>query len=277
MIIKLYKQMTKIKVHAEKNCRKILRPESDFSPTIQMWYDRIHAYLQLIRLREGKAKNDGNILRFARRQHIPTPDLLTMEELKDGLQLARIRKADLRKQAKGLRKVHLRDCLIDAQTKRQHKRVTAIRQRCNREESKRMWYLIKRTVKDPSNPSVLRVQRVVNGEVKEYVVQEDVEQAIQIGFSLGRELNPEPHLRSCFTRAATLASSFVRTASDGTEIPVRSYAANDASQRAAKSVCTRRYSTARRTDASTNSVSVSPAFSEGMMMEACDRVATSGA
>ena len=102
-----------------------------------------------------------------------------MDELKDGLQLARIRKADLRKQAKGLRKVHLRDCLIDAQTKRQHKRVAAIKQKCNREESKRMWYLIKWTVKDPHSPSVLRVQRVVNGEVKEYVVQEDVEQAIQ--------------------------------------------------------------------------------------------------
>ena len=102
-----------------------------------------------------------------------------MEELKDGLQLARIRKADLHKQAKGLRKVHLRDCLIDAQTKRQHKRVAAIRQKCNREESKRMWYLIKRTVKDPTNPSVLKVQRVVDGEVKDYVVQEDVEQAIQ--------------------------------------------------------------------------------------------------
>ncbi len=36
-----------------------------------------------------------------------------MEELKDGLQYARIRKANLRKQAKGLRQVYLRDCLID--------------------------------------------------------------------------------------------------------------------------------------------------------------------
>ena len=179
MITKLYKQMTEIRVHAEKKCRKILRPESDYSPTIQMWYDRIHAYLQLIRLQEGKAKNAGNILRFARRQHIPSPEQLTMEELKDGLQLARIRKAELRTHAKGLRKVHLRDCLIDAQTKRQHKRVAAIKQKCNREESKRMWYLIKRTVKDPASPSVLKVQRVVNGNVEEYTVQEDVEQAIQ--------------------------------------------------------------------------------------------------
>ncbi len=34
MIIKLYKQMTEIRIHAEKKCRKILRPESDFSPTV---------------------------------------------------------------------------------------------------------------------------------------------------------------------------------------------------------------------------------------------------
>jgi hypothetical protein len=39
--------------------------------------------------------------------------------------------------------------------------------------------LIKRTVKDPQSSSMLWVQMVVNGEVKEYVVQEDIEQAIQ--------------------------------------------------------------------------------------------------
>ncbi len=48
MIIKLYRQMTEIRIHAEKRCRKILQPDSVYSPTIQMWYDQIHAYLQLI-------------------------------------------------------------------------------------------------------------------------------------------------------------------------------------------------------------------------------------
>jgi hypothetical protein len=42
-----------------------------------------------------------------------------------------------------------------------------------------MWYLVKRTVKDPHSPSILRVQRVIEEEVKEYTIQEDVEQAIQ--------------------------------------------------------------------------------------------------
>jgi hypothetical protein len=90
MIIKLYSQMTEIRVHAEKKCRKILRPDCDYSQTIQMWYDRIHAYLQLIRLKEGKAKNSGNIIRFAKRTNIQLPEVLTMEELKDGLRYCRI-------------------------------------------------------------------------------------------------------------------------------------------------------------------------------------------
>jgi hypothetical protein len=42
-----------------------------------------------------------------------------------------------------------------------------------------MWYLIKRTVKDPHSPSVLKVQRVLGSEPKEYLIQEDVENSIQ--------------------------------------------------------------------------------------------------
>jgi hypothetical protein len=94
--------MTEIRVHAEKKCRKVLQPKCDYSPTVQMWYDRIHAYLQLIRMKEGKTKNNGNIVRFAARTHIQDPGNLTMEELKDGLRFCRIRKAELCQQAKGL-------------------------------------------------------------------------------------------------------------------------------------------------------------------------------
>jgi hypothetical protein len=179
MIIKLYKQMTEIRIHAEKNCRKILRPNNDFSPTIQMWYDRIHTYLQLIRMKEGKTNNTGNILQFAPRQHINNPEGLTMEELQDGLQFTRIRRADLRKQAKGLRKTHLRDCLVDSMEKKQKKCMAAMKQIINREESKRMWYLIKQTVRDLQSPSILKVQRVINGKTQEYEIQEDIENAIQ--------------------------------------------------------------------------------------------------
>jgi len=95
MIIKLYKQMTEIRIHAEKKCRKIFQPDSDYSPTVQMWYNRIHVYLQLIRLKEGNAKNVGNIICFAIRTNIQSPKKLTMEELKDGLRYCQILKAEL--------------------------------------------------------------------------------------------------------------------------------------------------------------------------------------
>ncbi len=180
--------MTEIRIHAEKKCRKILRPDSNYSPTVQMWYNSIHAYLQLIRMKEGKTKNVGNIIRFAVCTNTQDPGKLAMEELKDGLRYCQIQKAELRKQAKGLRKVRLRDCLIDAQTKKQHMRVRNIKQTMNQEESKQMWHVIKRTVKDPHSPSMLKVQRVLGRETKEYIVQEDVENAIQreceIRFSL---------------------------------------------------------------------------------------------
>ncbi len=64
-------------------------------------------------------------------------------------------------------------------TKKQYKRVATKKQKCNQKESKCMWFLIKRRVKDPHSPSMLRVQRVVDGEVKEYTDQNEVENAIQ--------------------------------------------------------------------------------------------------
>jgi hypothetical protein len=54
-------------------------------------------------------------------------------------------------------------------------------------------------------------------------IQQEVEQAIQIGIGLWRELDSERHLQSCFTRAATLASSFDNTTSDGMETPVQAF------------------------------------------------------
>ena len=37
MVIELNKQMTEIRTHAEKNFWKLLRPDNNFSPTIQLW------------------------------------------------------------------------------------------------------------------------------------------------------------------------------------------------------------------------------------------------
>ena len=114
-----FQQMDEIRVHAEKKCRKFLTPAAEYSPVIQHWYERTHTYMDLLKLKQGTHKymNKGNVRRNAKRRDIKNPASLTVEEIQDALRYCRIRVSDLRKQAKSLRKVHLRNCLVAAQEK----------------------------------------------------------------------------------------------------------------------------------------------------------------
>jgi hypothetical protein len=80
-------------------------------------------------MKEEMTINNGNVLLFARHQHTNKPEELMMGELQNGLQFARIRKVELSKQAKGLRKVHLHDCLTNAMEKKQKTCAAAIKQK----------------------------------------------------------------------------------------------------------------------------------------------------
>ena len=71
-----------------------------------------------------------------------------------------------------------------------------------------MWHLIERTVKDPHNPSVLKVNRVIGGETKEYIIQENVENAIQ------RELEIRFYLAHSAPIMSTLLGSRLRYLGD---------------------------------------------------------------
>jgi hypothetical protein len=62
-----------------------------------------------------------------------------------------------------------------------------------------MWYLIKQTVGEPQSPSILKVQRVINGEVQEYEAQEDIKNAIQ----------RECKVRFSFAHSATIISTLL--------------------------------------------------------------------
>jgi hypothetical protein len=48
-----------------------------------------------------------------------------------------------------------------------------------RENSKKVWSLIKRTVRDPRSPSVMKVQRLTDGELQEFREQDEIESEIQ--------------------------------------------------------------------------------------------------
>ena len=59
-----------------------MTPVSDYSPQIQHWYDSIHAYLALLRLKKSDRKyiNPSNTYHFARNCNIENPKELTKEK-----------------------------------------------------------------------------------------------------------------------------------------------------------------------------------------------------
>ena len=93
-----------------------MTPAAEFSPVIQHWYGRVHAYMDLLKLKQGVKKfmNKGNARRKAKRSAISNPADLSEEDIRDALRYCRIRASNLRGQAKRLRKTHLRNCLIVA-------------------------------------------------------------------------------------------------------------------------------------------------------------------
>ena len=200
MIIKVYRQMDEIRIHAKKKCRELLTSALDFSPQIQYWYDSIHAYLVLLRLKEAGSKrgNPVNVHRFVGRCQIEDSRGLTEDKIKESLCPCNIIMTELRKQVKGLRKVHIRDCLIDAQSKQQQERANGSRQKIDRKHNVRMWYLIQRTVKQPRNLAVIKAQKIVDGKTETYTEQAEVKATIQkecqIRFTLAHRAPIMKHL-----------------------------------------------------------------------------------
>ena len=75
--------------------------------------------------------------------------------------------------------MHLRNSFIDARAKNQIERARRIKHMIDQEHNVGMWYLIQRTVKDPSSPAVLKVQTIKNVKIPTYTKQADIEQVIQ--------------------------------------------------------------------------------------------------
>ena len=121
----------------------------------------------LLRLKQDKHNytTKGNVRRNTRNRDIKIPSNLTLEETQDALKYRRIRTSDLRKQAKSLRKTHLRNCLISAQEKKDKERAKVIKQKMDGEENIKMWTNIKYVVKDPQSSQILKVQRLEHAVV----------------------------------------------------------------------------------------------------------------
>ena len=78
-------QLVELQTHAEWRCRKILKPELQFSGPVKLWHERMQAYQALVRWKKGNTRNDSNIIRTALRWGIPNPQEMSLEKMEEGV------------------------------------------------------------------------------------------------------------------------------------------------------------------------------------------------
>ena len=179
-IMGLHSQMDEIRARSEKECRRILKPAVSYSPVVAFWNDKIHAFQQLIRIKEGlhPSINRGRAYRTAMRKNIPTPWLLSLSDCKEGLRLSRTRQAEVRKQADEHRKQHLRHSLQQAIDDDNEQRQKQVRNQMRRESSKLAWRRINRVVRTATGRSCLQAQEEIDGKTITHTDKIGVESAI---------------------------------------------------------------------------------------------------
>ena len=174
----LDKQFVELQKHAERKCRKIIKPELEFSSKVKLWHERMQAYKGLIRWKKGNCRNDSNIIRTALRREIPNPKEMTLQEMEEGVRYTKAKKRELRDTAPELRKTHLRECLLKAESSKDEEKAKSVKAVIEREENKKMWYFINRSQKDTRSAAPHLVQRMVDGVVQESTTKEETEEFV---------------------------------------------------------------------------------------------------
>jgi hypothetical protein len=113
-----------------------------FSKQVRTVHFRQCAYQGLVKLLDGMARKSSNWFREAIKAGIPSPRLLTRDQCLDGMEACTRRLKVLKVQSGGLRKVHLRDCLIKAKEDGDEARCKGILRTIKREEQKSIWWRI---------------------------------------------------------------------------------------------------------------------------------------
>ena len=130
---------------------------------------------------DGQVRNPGLLCKQARKLGIDKPKQWTKEEILHGRAIAIAWKRYLRPESSVLRREHLGNCLVSAEAAGDTDRAAAIRRILDREASSVMWPQIKYVFADNGGRSsaVTRVERVEDGELRQYTEQEDIERVVR--------------------------------------------------------------------------------------------------
>jgi hypothetical protein len=177
----LFNEVKQYRIGAEHSCRKILKPHSPFSLPVKYWYDRIHTFRDLIKLKQGNNRRMGKsrILRSAKRLHIPNAATLSIDDCKEGIRLSIIQQKEVRKQDAAHRSQHLGNCLQSAMDSGDEHRIQAVKTRLKNERDRNIWRRINKVTRPALGRSCMQVQVESNGQTTSFHNKEDIEREIQ--------------------------------------------------------------------------------------------------
>ena len=102
----------------------------------------MQAYQALIVWKKGNIRNDSNIIRITLHRGISNPYQMSMQQMEEGEAFAKSRKRTYCVICLELHHDHKRECLLKAEAEKNKDKVKGIKQKMEREGSRKMWYFI---------------------------------------------------------------------------------------------------------------------------------------
>ncbi len=175
----LDKQMVGMKLGSKKQCRPIYSANLPFSEPVRTLHFRCRAYQGLLAHLQHKAMQTSNIIRQAIKVGISQPRPLLPDQCLDGIEVCSCKLKGLQTHAHGLRKVHLHNCLIQAQDGSNKERYKEILRTIECKEQKSIWKQINRAMDDPRLGAIPLVQQMEGTEVVDIVETKEMNAEIQ--------------------------------------------------------------------------------------------------
>jgi hypothetical protein len=135
----LDKQMVEMQLGSKKQCWQIFSTNLPFSEPVRTLHFWRRAYQGLLAGLQNKVPRTGNIIWQAIKAGIPQLRLLSSDQCLDGIEVCSQKLKGLQSQAHSLRKVHLENCLIQAQDDGNKAQYKEILRTIEREEQKSVW------------------------------------------------------------------------------------------------------------------------------------------
>jgi hypothetical protein len=175
----LDKQMVGMKLASKKQCQPIYSANLPFSEPVRTLHFRRRAYQGLLAHLQLKAPRSSNIIWQAIKAGISQPRLLLPDQCLDGIEACSRMLKGLQTHPHCLRKVHLRNCLIQAQDGSDKERYKGILRMIECKEQKSIWKQINRVTDNPRLGAIPLVQRMNETEVVDIVETKEMNAEIQ--------------------------------------------------------------------------------------------------